>query len=433
MNPLAEKSKHSIPNLLDISINLSKWHQYFKFVPIIYCVIIAILWALKLTSILLITCILFLIFNSFIHYWNKSYVEYYIRPLGQLSKIRYAAINISQIDKYTKLEPINESVSYIDKLSNKMTLFGLNKLFESDLIIVFYVLIEFFKMIFLVESIVINVVSKEIVNIKLHSKRLIDYLGGWDVLYSTSSLRVWLKNNDYSWSTPTFTESNSTVLSATEMYHPLIIDCIPNSIEIDKTIIITGSNMSGKSSFIKALGLNVVSSYAINTCFAANITLPDCRLHTVLSVSDDINDSKSYYMCEAQRVKLIIDKCESSSFGGINIVLIDEIFKGTNTIERIAIANAVIKYFISLTNTVMIVSTHDIELAKSFSKILNIYHFNEDMDNNKLRFNYKLTPGGEYNRNAISILKSCNYPKSIISCAKDNVHKICKNLNFDIL
>ena len=80
------------------------------------------------------------------------------------------------------------------------------------------------------------------------------------------------------------------------------------------------------------------------------------------------------------------------------------------------------------------VSTHDIELAKSFEKELNIYHFSEQLTCGELLFNHKLLPGAEYARNAISILKRCNYPEDIVSCAESHTDKICevmKAINID--
>lgn len=428
LSGLANKNDTSVSGLLNMSIALSKWHQYFRFLPIFDLSIVAVLWLLTPPWITLVGCLMILACNVFIHYWNKNYVEGYIRPLVQLNKIRTATIKLSKIDMRDSLADIDESIGEMSNLSKKVSVFSLNRLLESELMMVVLSIIEMAKALFLVEPIVTNAILTKISNVNLHAKRLIDYLGEWDVLYAVSSLRVWMNHNQSNWSIPTFTHANGSIC-ASEMYHPLIIDCVPNSIAIDQSVIITGSNMSGKSSFLKTIGVNVVASYAINTCFAKQMELPICNLSTVLSVSDDINNAKSYYFSEAERIKLIIEKCEDARPKGSHIVLIDEIFKGTNTIERISIANAVIKYFAKLNNTIAIVSTHDMELARSFKGILNTYHFSEEMVQDKLRFNYKLVAGIEYTRNAISILKNCGYPQEIIDSAELNTQKICKNMD----
>ncbi|MEG2023169.1 MAG: hypothetical protein RRZ83_03530 [Alistipes sp.] len=432
LSDLANDSECSTSSLLNLHISLSKWHRYFKFLPIAYLVLISIVWLFASQMTLLIVGLFIVLLNTFIHYWNKSYVETYIRPLGQLNRIRATAIKLIKIDQSNRLEDIHKSIDEISGLRKKVGIFNLNSLMESDFALVLTLAIDILKTISLIEPITTNAILTKISNIKFHTKTLIDYLGEWDVLYSIASLRVWMKHNNSEWSIPSFTASNCS-LTATEMYHPLIADCVCNSITIDKSVIITGSNMSGKSSFLKTIGVNIVAAYAINTCFAEKIVLPNCCLHTVLSVSDDINNAQSYYYSEAQRIKSIIDKCNEAPLGCTNIVLVDEIFKGTNTIERLSIANAVIQYFTKLNNTIVIISTHDIELARSFKDVLSTYHFSETVNQTGLRFNYKLILGVEYTRNAISILKSCNYPEEIISCAELNTQKICKSMDTIIL
>lgn len=211
------------------------------------------------------------------------------------------------------------------------------------------------------------------------------------------------------------------------IYHPLINNCVPNSILIDKSVIITGSNMSGKSSFLRTLAVNIVSSYGLNMSFSSAISLPECRLHSVLTVSDNLDEGKSYYMSEVLRIRSIIEKCSSGDNHLTNLVFIDEIFKGTNTIERISIADAVIRYLSSLENTVAVVSTHDIELAHGLEEILDTYHFNETIDSEKISFSYTLIPGVVYTRNAISLLRLCGYPSSILDKAEENA----KNIHFN--
>lgn len=91
--------------------------------------------------------------------------------------------------------------------------------------------------------------------------------------------------------------------------------------------------------------------------------------------------------------------------------------------------DAVIRYLSALDGTYVLVSTHDIELARSFRETLDTYHFSESMHDGKLVFNYRLTPGVEYTRNAISILKNCGYPDEIIRNAESNTLKVSVNID----
>ena len=131
-------------------------------------------------------------------------------------------------------------------------------------------------------------------------------------------------------------------------------------------------------------------------------------------------------MSEVLRIQSIVDKCTSADNHTTDFVFIDEIFKGTNTVERISIADAVIRHLSSMENTVAVVSTHDIELARGLEGTLDTYHFNETIDSEQIRFSYTLIPGVVYTRNAISLLRLCGYPSSIINKAEENA----KNIHF---
>ena len=128
-------------------------------------------------------------------------------------------------------------------------------------------------------------------------------------------------------------------------------------------------------------------------------------------------------MSEILRIKSIIDRCRVSDGSITDFIFIDEIFKGTNTVERVSIADAVIRYLSSLENAIAVVSTHDIELAEGLEESLDTYHFNETVDSERIRFSYKLASGVVYTRNAISLLRLCGYPSSILMRAEENARK----------
>lgn len=418
----------AVGHLLDMKVSLSRYHKFIWLLLASEIALIILAWIFTTPAVAIIASILLAVANGAIHFWNKTYVEVYLRPLVQLEKVRKAAMKLSSLEPEGTFGDVSRQIDQMGALGRKISIFGMNGIMESDLMMVFNSLIEFCKMIFLVEPLFTYAILKDIEDISGSAKRLIDYIGEWDTAYSTASLREWMDSEGMVWSRP-IRSSGKSCFHAEGMYHPLITDCVANSIHVDKSVIITGSNMSGKSSFLKTIGINVAASYALGTCFAANLEMPSCRLHTVLSVSDDIGEGRSYYYSEAYRIKSIIDRCSGSQPGTMNIVLIDEIFKGTNTIERISIADAVIRYLSALNGTCALVSTHDIELARSFRDILDTYHFSESMEEGKLRFNYKLTPGVEYTRNAISILRNCGYPEEIIRNAEANTLKVSANMD----
>ncbi len=409
----------SVTSLLKMSVQISRWHRFSWLVPLFECIALALMLIYLPPAASIFFAVAALIFNACLHYANKSYVDTYIRPLMQLDRIRQASVGLSELDSLNDLHEVNQSIRNLSRLSSRLKVFTLNGVLESDIMAMFYVLIEFVKILFCVEPVRTYAILKKMEDVSKDSRTLFEYVGGWDVLYSIASFRTWMDSCGFRWSLPSFCSQHK-VLEAENIYHPLIKDCVPNSIRIDKSVIITGSNMSGKSSFLRTLAVNIVSSYALNMSFSESFLLPQCRLHSVLSVSDNLDEGKSYYMSEVMRIKAIIDECSSNEEQVTDFVFIDEIFKGTNTVERISIADSLISYLSSLEYTVAVVSTHDIELARGLEDTLDTYHFNETIDSEKICFSYRLIPGVVYTRNAISLLKLCGYPSSVIKKAEEN-------------
>ncbi len=158
--------------------------------------------------------------------------------------------------------------------------------------------------------------------------------------------------------------------------------------------------MSGKTSFIRTIGINILTGLTLNTCFADHFSMPKMRLFSAIRISDDLMNDRSYYFEEVLTIKEMILK---SGNGVPNLFLLDEIFKGTNTIERISAGEAVLSY-LSKSDNIVFVSTHDIELADLLKEEYELYHFSEKVDNKTVDFDYKLKDGKLKNRNAIRIL-----------------------------
>lgn len=169
--------------------------------------------------------------------------------------------------------------------------------------------------------------------------------------------------------------------------------------------------MSGKTSFIRTMAINAVTGLTLNTCFADEYSMCRMKIFSAIRISDDLLNDKSYYFEEVLTIKEMINESESDSS---NLFLLDEIFKGTNTIERIAAGKSVLSY-LNRGNNIVFVSTHDIELADLLNEEYELYHFSELVDHQTVDFDYLLKPGKLKNRNAIRILQINNYPETIIS------------------
>ena len=180
--------------------------------------------------------------------------------------------------------------------------------------------------------------------------------------------------------------------------------------------------MSGKTTFIRTVAINILLAQTINTCFAKAFQLPQTRLFSAIRISDDLLNDKSYYFEEVLTVKNMMTE---SRLPFNHVFLLDEIFKGTNTVERIAAGKAVLSYLAKLSNNIVFVSTHDIELTDLLSDEYDLYHFTETVQEKQIHFDYQLKAGKLYTKNAIRILEINEYPEEVIEEARSIA---CKEL-----
>lgn len=186
-----------------------------------------------------------------------------------------------------------------------------------------------------------------------------------------------------------------------DLKHPLIsLDkVIGNDFVFSDTNIITGSNMSGKTTFMRSIGINYLLFKAGGYVVAKEFEASTYKLFTSMKVSDDVSDGISTFYAEILRVKAIIEYAKT---GSNMLVLIDEIFKGTNTKDRLVGAEAVVKH-LRRSGIKSIITTHDMELC--FVEGVCNYHFLEHYEDDKILFDYKIHDGISTTRNAIYLLK----------------------------
>lgn len=141
------------------------------------------------------------------------------------------------------------------------------------------------------------------------------------------------------------------------------------------------------------------------------------RLLTSIGTTDSIEDGDSYFMTEAKSLKRIIDSLNPQE---PVLCILDEIFRGTNTLERINAAREVLNYMISR-NALVVAATHDLELTTMVTDSFDNYHFQEDIKENDIEFDYILRKGPTTSRNAIAILRYLGYPKEIHEKADKSV------------
>ena len=169
--------------------------------------------------------------------------------------------------------------------------------------------------------------------------------------------------------------------------------------------------MSGKSTFIRTVGVNVVLAQTIHTCFAHEYQAPFLNVKASMGAADSLLEGKSHYYSEVENIRALV---HASEFGKQSLFLIDEILRGTNTIERVAAAKAILEY-INRGDHIVMVATHDIELTELLDQQYECHHFREIIHNQQMDFDYTLQKGISSTRNAIAILELFGYPKSVVA------------------
>jgi hypothetical protein len=242
--------------------------------------------------------------------------------------------------------------------------------------------------------------------------RLIVAVGEIDAAIAIASVRA----ADATWTRPTFLAAGAPA-TFSDLRHPLIADAVPNSIGLAPPhgVLVTGSNMSGKSTFLRTVGVNAVLAQAINTSFARAYDAPVYQVRSCIGRSDDLIAGKSYYLVEVESVLSLV---KASDRADPHLFIFDELFRGTNAVERIAAGEAVLRSLIGGGKPhVVLAATHDGVLVDLLGGAYEVYHLSDSIGSDGLTFDYHLTPGPATSRNAIALLKLTGAPESLVTRA----------------
>ncbi len=345
---------------------------------------------------------------------NFTFAEAHSHKIGRhslsfvyLRNLLTAARRLSAIDSgkgISQLDDLKNNRQKIKKLSTQFRIVGLDSTSE-DLLTA--QVAYFLNLLCLFDFLIFMRCSKRLAEHK-------DALS--DIYYTVASLDSAISVASYMESTghhccPKFGSADTIYFEA--VTHPLLEGAIPNDYSSTaRSALITGSNMAGKSTFIKTIGINLVMAQTLWLCHAQSALVPKVAVMSSIKRVDSIKEGKSYYFAEIETLlRLIAASVEEHPY----VFLIDEIMHGTNTVERIASATAVLDR-ISRSNTVMVTS-HDVELSQLLSNRFTSFHFQETTDLNNM-FDYKLKEGHCTTRNAITLLEAIGFPSDVISTAR---------------
>lgn len=242
-------------------------------------------------------------------------------------------------------------------------------------------------------------------------ENLITTMGFLESMLTVGSLR---KSLPY-WCTPEFTEDK--MLDIVDAYHPRLEEPVPNSVSVTGGILITGSNASGKSTFLKTVALNVILAQSLHTCAAKEYRGKWFHIFSSMALRDNLYNGESYYIAEIKALKRVMEQSDGDAPA---LCFVDEVLRGTNTVERIAASTQVLKRFYEK-GILCFAATHDIELTYLLEDFYDNYHFQEQVVDGQVVFDYLLYKERSTSRNAIQLLKMLGYDEQITEGAGEMV------------
>ncbi|MBR4981652.1 MAG: hypothetical protein IKY94_03720 [Lachnospiraceae bacterium] len=351
---------------------------------------------------------LLILYNIVMYFKDKAYLEPYLISLRYLFKIKAYAkeiLDLLPVEWQEEKKQLQEILQFMKKMEkNSFLVMSPGRMAGEGL----ELLLDYLRMCFHLDIIKFNNMLSLLQKQEEEIWKLYEIMGETDACIAIAEYRAFLPQTVC----PVFHEEKE--IHMVKGYHPLIEKAVPNSLEMKKNVLLTGSNASGKSTFLKTLGINVLLAQTIHTCLAEEFQMPFCSLYTSMSLKDNLTLKESYYMAEIKAIKRILDAAKRKN---MVVCMVDEVLRGTNTMERIAASTQILK---SMTNKniICMAATHDVELTKTLEKEYDNYHFEESMIEEDVVFSYQLREGRATSCNAINLLEHLGYDKNLIENAR---------------
>jgi DNA mismatch repair ATPase MutS len=341
--------------------------------------------------------------NLVIHYKFKATVAVESPSYEYLHRVLAAGMRLSRLPiplLSPELQALRELSATLGKLRRRTALLITPTGFSGDIISMF---LEYIRQFFLQEVTTYFFVHNEIIRRMDDISRVYGLVGAVDALQAAAAMRQDLSGI----TTPEYSET----FEAEDLAHPLLKKPVPNSLKLERTgVVVTGSNMSGKSTFLRTMGVNQILSGTLCMAFARRMRSPAFFTVTSITNRDNILASESHYLVEARRLLDILGAARGTQTA---LVIIDEILSGTNSEERIAASVSILRYLAGL-NCRVLAATHDRPIAADLEGIYSNVHFTHRVEEEGLQFDYTLHDGIVEAGNAIRLLRLLGYPTEVL-------------------
>jgi len=353
--------------------------------------------------------------NVITYFGRKKWIDPYLQVMAFLVRLTKQAeqvkdLKIPEIQSY--LDTILQASNAFSGFRKHAWLISSGSSMSGDLA---DIIMDYVRILFHVDLIKFSSMLSLIRKHQREMERIYETIGYLDSMMSASSFRAYLP----SWCEPELV-SGSMELCAEQLYHPLLETPVKNSINTGtgdkiRSVLITGSNASGKSTFLKTLAVNAILAQTIGTAVCDSYRAGYFRVYSSMALKDDLFGGESYYMVEIKSLKRILDAAEQSEIPVL--CFIDEVLRGTNTLERIAASSQILSV-LSEKRVLAFAATHDLELTHILEEKYENYHFSEEVQNEDIHFDYKLKTGRAQSRNAIKLLAMLGFSKEITDASE---------------
>ena len=272
-------------------------------------------------------------------------------------------------------------------------------------------LLEYIRILFHLDLIKFNSMLRQMRGKQPQIDELLTITGRIDACISIVS---WRETLPY-FAVPDLREESAFPFSVRDLFHPLLSDPVSNSLTAEKPVLLTGSNASGKSTFLKAAALCALLSQSVGIAPARSYSGACFRIFTSMALRDSLQDGESYFIVEIKSLRRILLASQETESAPV-LCCIDEVLRGTNTVERISASAEILRCFAG-TDTACFAATHDVELTGLLADVYDNYHFSEEITDGDVRFSYRLQPGPSNTCNAIALLGALGYDRALVSRA----------------
>jgi len=356
-----------------------------------------------------------MLYQMFAYMGEKKKIEPYLISFSYISRLYKVAKEFLKLEEPVFADTISHMQELLKGLSLSQVGEGLvfsqtGPIAGSNPLEIFY---DYIKACFHIDLIVFYHMLGQVRSHISQIDGLIGELGRMEAAMSVALYRAYLEAEEAAYTKPDF---SGECLEVTEGYHPLLVHGVANSITAKKGILLTGSNASGKSTFLKTVALAACLGQTIHTVNAKAYRAPMYRIFSSMSLKDHIESGESYFIVEIKAMKRILDSRPKNGEKQV-LCFVDEVLRGTNTVERIAAAYEILLR-LQGEGITCFAATHDLELADLLAGEYDNYHFEEEMRDNDVTFSYEIKEGKATTRNAIKLLRVLEYDENLVENAE---------------